>query len=427
MSTIFSFGQNDIVRNVLRANPSVEFFIYQNETFYNNYPLMSGAFTSSVPNVPPGHLNLYEYNVDRTDQSDLIPGGTGFIKPLMTKDGYLLGLKTVSHGEFTQAVPGTQFEGDYSMSSSISREYFAADHEENYFAQEADKDNTTGEFNRVVALKNTLNHYSGLSKHYLFYNPASGTVDGDNVGTLWNKGKQVVNLISIPSIFYGSSIEKGTVELDFYISGTLLARLNDVNKNGELIQVTGTSNLYSGYGSGAVAGVVLYNEGFIVLTGSWNLANPAHTEKYQADATSYPSQWIYYGAGCETASLSYDIPSSSFALRFSGTTETSVTTLFAHARAGQLNHSNNPTYIQFSQSLQPLTGSKFYREPENLIIKNTISGAFTDMTESFQKQTFVSKIKIYDENMNCIGIAKPATPIPKKVSRDLTFKLKIDI
>jgi hypothetical protein len=29
--------------------------------------------------------------------------------------------------------------------------------------------------------------------------------------------------------------------------------------------------------------------------------------------------------------------------------------------------------------------------------------------------------------MNCIGIAKVATPLNKKVSRDVTFKLKLDI
>ena len=101
--------------------------------------------------------------------------------------------------------------------------------------------------------------------------------------------------------------------------------------------------------------------------------------------------------------------------------------MFAHARAGQLNHSNNPTYIQFSQSLDPFTGSTFYKEPDKLLIKNTISGAYTDLTESFEKQTFISKVKLYDENLNCIGVAKLATPLPKKVERDITFKLKLDI
>ena len=44
-----------------------------------------------------------------------------------------------------------------------------------------------------------------------------------------------------------------------------------------------------------------------------------------------------------------------------------------------------------------------------------------------KKQTFISKIKLYDDQMNCIGIAKVATPVKKTIEKDLTFKLKIDI
>jgi len=419
MSTYFSFGPEDIVRNVIKTNPSVEFLIYQDEVFFDNYPLMSGAFTGSVPNVPPGHINLYEYNVDRTDQSTRIPGGTGFIVPFVTKDGYLTELKTVSTDTFDSTAYGVDFTGRYPLSTTISRESFPIAHETKYFSTEASSDNTVGEFNRVVALKNTLNYYSYLSPHYTY-------VQTGKFG--WNKGVQLVNLISIPSIFYGSSIKKGTVQLDFYISGTLAARLEDINKNGELIQVTGAANDYGNtvvQGSGAVAGVVLYNEGFIVLTGSWSL-DLDHTEPYTGGGGVAP-KWLYYGLGAETASLGYNIPSSSFSLRFSGSTETSVMTMFTHAVAGELNHSNNPTYIQYSQSLDPITGSKFYKEPDKLTIKNTISGAFSDLTESFQKQTFLSKVKIYDEDMNCIAIAKIANPLNKKVSRDVTFKLKLDI
>ena len=415
MSTYFAFGPDDIVRNVVKSNPSTQFYIYQDAVYFQNRPELAGAFTSSVPNVPPGHISLYEYNVDRTDQSDVIPGGTDFIKPLITKDGYLTTLKTVSLDTFNEALPGTTFEGRYPLSASISREYFPAFHAAKYFSEE---NNTVGQFNRVEALKNTLDYYSYLSPHHVY----RSIVDG----LKWNKGSQVVNLISIPSIFYGSSIEKGTVELDFFISGSLVGRLKDVNKNGELIQVSGAANLLDRtiHGSGAVAGVVLYNEGFILLTGSWDL-DPDHTEPYAGGSES--PQWVYYGVGAETASLGYDIPSSSFGLRFSGSTETSVMTMFAHAVAGELNHSNNPTYIQFSQSLNPFSGSTYYKEPEKLIIKNTISGAFTDLTESFQKQTFLSKVKIYDENMNCIGVAKVSTPINKQLSRDVTFKIKLDI
>jgi len=45
----------------------------------------------------------------------------------------------------------------------------------------------------------------------------------------------------------------------------------------------------------------------------------------------------------------------------------------------------------------------------------------------FQKQTWISRIGIYDEDMNLIGIAKPANPVKKTVDRSFTFKLKLDI
>ena len=109
--------------------------------------------------------------------------------------------------------------------------------------------------NPVKALENVFNHYSYLSPHYQYSS------------SLGNKATQEIALVSIPSIFYGSKIKKGTVKLDFYVSGSLIGRLIDSGSNGELVQVSGTiaSN------DGKVAGGILYNEGFVVLTGSWNI------------------------------------------------------------------------------------------------------------------------------------------------------------
>ena len=67
-----------------------------------------------------------------------------------------------------------------------------------------------------------------------------------------------LTLICIPSIFYGSSIKKGSVNLKFYLSGTLIAQVQDSYKNGELMQVTGSIYAQSQApdGTGSVAGVV---------------------------------------------------------------------------------------------------------------------------------------------------------------------------
>ena len=45
----------------------------------------------------------------------------------------------------------------------------------------------------------------------------------------------------------------------------------------------------------------------------------------------------------------------------------------------------------------------------------------------FEKVTYISKVGIYDENKNLIGIAKVAVPIKKTIKNNYTFKLKLDI
>jgi hypothetical protein len=59
-------------------------------------------------------------------------------------------------------------------------------------------------------------------------------------------------------------------------------------------------------------------------------------------------------------------------------------------------------------------------------IKNTVESEFTNDTAKFEKQTFISKIAIYDDDQNLLGIAKLATPVLKKETDSYTFKLKLD-
>ncbi len=415
----YPFTQDDLVYNVLKTNPKVEFYIYQvaargGSVFYNNRPQLSGAFTGSVPNATPnkvgsaGFISLYELNVDRTDQSDLIRRGTGLISASVNKEGTFTTFKTVSQEAFSQENYGDPSSLKYPLTSSLRRRLLSVG---------SDDLSITGS-----ALKNTLDHYVVMSPHYAYqYERGIGSSK-----VQWDKSLQDINLVSIPSIFYGSSIKKGTVEVNFYISGSVAAQLKDINKNGELIQVSGTANnLGSDFGSGSVAGVVLYNEGFILLTGSWNLS--AHTEPY-AGAGDIQPKWIHFGIGANDGlAASYDIPSSSFGLKFSGSTQTPVLTMFAHAPRGMLNHSNNPTYIKYGQKTAPVSSSTGYVQPAGTLIKNTVTGSFTDVTSSFRKQTFISKIGIFDEDKNLLGFAKLATPIKKTEERDLTFKLKLDI
>jgi hypothetical protein len=247
-------------------------------------------------------------------------------------------------------------------------------------------------------------------------------------------------LISIPSIMYGSSIKKGTVSLKYYLSGSLLAELQDIKRNGELIQVSGSAYAQS-QGKGKVAGVVLYNEGFVVLTGSWAIESPTVIyggskagRDYLNDPTDpQTSAWKYwattmddgytrtYGSNNATSFVSY-------ALDYKGINYIPVTTMLAHAPKGELNYSNNPTFIEKGQhrKMTPLTSSFIYREVDTMSAKNTMTASYADPTGSYQKQTFITKIGIYDENNNLIAIASLANPVKKLEELDYTFKLKID-
>ena len=68
----YQFGPDDLIFNLLEANPRVEFFVYQNAVFYNNEPEVLGdRSNTNLKNVPTGFINLHELNIDRT-ANDLI-------------------------------------------------------------------------------------------------------------------------------------------------------------------------------------------------------------------------------------------------------------------------------------------------------------------------------------------------------------------
>jgi hypothetical protein len=238
-----------------------------------------------------------------------------------------------------------------------------------------------------------------------------------------------VAILNIPRVFYGNSIKAGTVSLDFYITGTLAARLQDVNKDGLLIETTGSRS--TGSFDEKTAGVVLYNEGFALLTGSWHLADSQDYYNYYTSSTGivtensldYP-KWIHWGKSLENVDCT-----ASFGLDFQGQDDVVTISMFTHAGRGELNTSNNPTYLlHASNSLENvLTGGNYFKEYEYQEIKNTIKSNYAETSGSFEKQAFISSIGIYDKDKNLIAIAKLAQPVRKTDSRDYTFKLKLDI
>jgi len=387
----YKFKTKDILRNTLKTHPEYQFNINSGSIYLNNQYSISGAHVENVTMVPTGFVSLYELNIDRTSEDK--------IYPFITKDGNFDSIGTVTSAEYNTSFQyGNIIKGSYPLSASIVRERFGTGH----------GDNATS---HITALKNTLNYYTYLSPSYEYSS------------SLGNKSQQEINLISIPSIFFDSGIKPGSVDLKFYITGTLAARVTDTNKNGELIQVDGTDFAQEN-GSGSVAGVVLYNEGFLLLTGSWDIA----PGQYDFGDVTRSGSWRDFAAGAgddQDETLTGEV---SFEVKFKGTNEVSTLTMYAIAPKGQLNHSMNPTYKLYeSASLAPTATSSSYIEPRNIPMKNTVSSSFCNFSASFEKQTFISKIGIYDEERNLLAVANLATPVKKTEDRALTFKVKLDI
>ena len=393
---LFKFHDDDIFINTIEAYPEFRFMVHSGAVVIDNVPDMSGSNLANIHDTARGHVSLFQRNIDRhTIQKQ---------HARILKAGYRHSLKI-----YTEAQHNVWFNYDgqfitssYNHSASISRNYFDSD------------------TNRLHlrAIKNSLNENKIFSPHYAYKNSSRDLQAVD------------VNLVSVPSIFYGQQIKKGTACLKFYITGSLVGELKDEKKNGELIQVGPVGSPYSG----SVAGVVLYEQGVFVLTGAWPLNYDLVDYEGDGSANNNP-KWTYFGAYTNSpASINSGngVPASalesSFTIDYQGITQKQTMMMMAHARAGDMNHSNNPTYKDTSHpNLTAFKSSSFqYIEPE-IPIKNITHTPLTDQVPQFEKETYITKVALYDEKKNLIGVAKVAVPVRKTESRQYTFKLKLDI
>lgn len=240
---------------------------------------------------------------------------------------------TVSTSDFNLDFAfGDVIQGSYPLTASISVD--------RYDTTFAGKKQTV-----LYALKNTLDYYTTLSPHFAYSSSFS------------DKTAEKLNIISIPSIFYGSSIQKGSVKLKYYVTGNLIAEAADKLNNGVLYQTTASGDTQTD----GIVGVVLYNEGFIILTSSTGIH--WHKEEYGTGAGAVSASWHYFGVTSSYAGS----PSSSFSLDFNGVNHVQTLTLFAHAKERQLNFSNNPTFI--TGNITAYSQSAVYHEDSEMQIK----------------------------------------------------------
>lgn len=388
----FKFGPNDIIKNQIKAAPNINIKIYDRNLYLNNHSRQSGSFVSNVGIVPTGYIDLYQNNIDR-------PVGQR-IYPFLIKNGSLTSLRGVSQTSFhTNYNYGDIVSGSYPLSASISLDRFT----------------TNSSRRHIEALRNHLNRARLLSPHFAYSS------------SLGDKSAQELRLISIPSIFYGSSIQKGSISLSFYCTGTLAAQLVDENQNGELRQ-----KLPADTNSGSVAGVALYKEGFLILTSSWSI-HPVYTDNFDVfnPSTLSAPRWIDFGTTGTVPFLNdgTNVPSSSFELNFNGTNYIPVITMFAHAPKNELNFSNNQSFIAFGQtgSTSPLTGSFIYKEKDDLLLRNLVKTPFNEPTGSFVQTVYITKVGLFDKNKNLIGVVKLSQPVRKRINEGISIKIKYDL
>ena len=430
----FQFSPDDLFVNRLKTYPEYNIFVYQGEMFVNRDKRVTGSGGSVVydinrnrttnliyPFVLSSSLrtgfkrqmyqpNIHEWAGDFQWGSKYVGGVAqeSVVLPLTTYNAFAT---TIINGEVVVT-------SSYGIESPIKRELtnVTGGYNSNYFSLYS---GVTGSSSvsfarntnlKISALQNVARKYTTMSDHFVFRSSSVRSRD------LLHDSNSI-NLISIPHMYYGSSIKKGSVELNYFITGSKIASCADLNQNGVLIGTTGST-------SGSVVGLVLYEEGMIILTSSVNLEAQGHGIRYNGSSAASGS-WQYYGATLGDGISHVTLASASYDLNFKGTSYINTMTMFAHAKKGHLNHSNNPTYRDLEYTRSYVTGSSMVYSDGYSPIANVVSASYA--SSSFEKTTYISKVHIYDEDGNLIAITSMAKPIKKTLNDEFTFKMKLDL
>lgn len=388
------FDRKDIIHNTIVAKPEFNFIVHSGTVYLQNERIKSGDFSNNIKHISSGDVSLYEINVNRPSDSMV----HSFIEKHSTRYAY----KTVSTSEYddrNQFPYGSKMTQSYPLTASISRIYIPAGQEFN------DSESASHHNKRYIrALKGPISSCGALGPSFTY-------------GTL---GTDAVNMICIPSILCGSSLDKGSVRLDYHVTGTTFASAVDLYGDGRLIQVSGTT-------TGHEVGVVVYNQGIIILTSSVSLHAENQDSYFSTSSNSAPS-WLNFGTGIHQAGapLAHGVPKdTSCQVNYRGVNKIPTLTMFAYSKIGEHNYSHNPTFLKKSTRPEFFQTGSYYVESEREI-KKINKSPYSDNEDRFENVTYISKIGIYDKDKNLIGIATLANPVKKTETRDFMFKMKMD-
>ena len=312
----------------------------------------------NVDHVPYGFVEVFGQNVSRPFSQET--SEPDYIYPFITKDSGLASMSSVTTSQFNcdfsygDEIKGLGVRGATISTQLISKGVFVP-------GSAADDNMRLRD-----SLRTTFDFYTRLSPRFSYLKGLSG-IDISNPS--WEQ--ESFRLMQIPSIFYGESIEKGTVKLDWYNRGILVGTLQDIRQNGELL-VT-----YSKYASevGKFVGLVFYGEGFLVLTNRSSIYSNSlgHPDKITGDLDDTDVTWIDFMKPLENYTLEkinleendyaingsyyFDPPeneelpdnrssaSYSFNTYFKGTHSIPTMTMLAHIEKPEGTHSNNPSFL----------------------------------------------------------------------------------
>ena len=406
-------------------HPEWDFYIYNSQVYINNSQNIAGLNTENYKGVPPGFLSLYEYNLDRTLKTRAIfpfVNNNSDYKVRFRRD-----LKNMTGEPKADSIPfgslpAGPVSSSYQMSASITRQYLNVS---NHTINGPLGPFEITDYNPTSSvLRNMCLQYKTINPH--FNNTTLGTNPHIHQTPLEQMFSDDVNMINIPSIFYGSEIKRGTVDLNYLINGTIISSASDSKKNGQLISTSGST-------SGSVVGHVLYREGilFFPKSGSANTAfDRGNNVTYDASGSPDDARWIYFGAGANDG-ITQDpsVGKASFSINFEGTTYKNTMTMFCHADKGQLNYSNNPTFLNNSQHklIGNFSATKYSYSDSEIEIKNVASSSFHKGEDEFRKVTYISKVGIYDEDNNLLMTVDLARPYKNEEKDHFTFKIKYDL
>lgn len=228
----------------------------------------------------------------------------------------------------------------------------------------------TASIDLLTAVKDAGNEeiYATLSGNlYPYYNIDDTDYQIEYDGT----AATTLRVAAIPAIYYDRQI----------LTGSFTGSDKDAAGDDRTVYDNGRGGLYSGSLSGTIVGNIFYNEGIVVFK--------------KTDLTDFGS-----------------VSSTNFKWKFNfkGTHRIPTKIFRCRAPAGEVNASSNPTFYQVP------SGSSDALKHERQIVLSSSEAA----------HTYITKVGLYNEEYELVGVANIAQPIKKVEENDLLIRIRFD-